>query len=106
MTYYTHAKQLELEVMHEWVSVVSEQPSAAGAVATFRNWSLPSLMGELPWNPPLKSALASADALLMYDNAQNRSKNEFGHLQPQWKSALARWVRTQYTLSCDAEMRI
>lgn len=94
MTYYTHANQPELEVMHDWVTVVSEQPSAASAVATFRNWSLPSLMGELPWNPPLKGALASADALLMYDNAQNRSKNELGYLQPQWKSALARWVRT------------
>ena len=92
MTYYTHPKPAELEVMHGWVTVVSEQGTAAGAVATMANWSLPSLMGPLPWNPPTQAALSSPDALLMYANAKNRSVRERGYLQPDWRGALARWV--------------
>ena len=72
--------------------MVSEQGTAAGAVATMANWSLPSLMGPLPWNPPTQAALSSPDALLMYANAKNRSVRERGYLQPDWRGALARWV--------------
>jgi hypothetical protein len=93
MTYYTHPKLAELQIMHDWVTVVSEQGTAAGAVATMSNWSLPSLVGELPWSPTgNKTDLMSVDALLMFDNLQNRSVGECGYLQPQWREALARWA--------------
>lgn len=92
MTYFTHAKAPELAIMHDWITTVSQQNTVAGAVDCWSNFSLPSLFGELPWNPPVRGELASADALLMYGNVRNRSVNEFGWLQPQWKAALTRWV--------------
>ena len=64
MTYYTHPKLRELEVMHEWVTVVSEQGRAADAVATFSNWSLPSLVGELPVSHEISPRSASTASLL------------------------------------------
>jgi hypothetical protein len=98
MSYYTYAKEAEIAIMHDWITTVSEQGTVAGAIDCWKNWSLPSLLGELPWNPAVKGKLASADALLMYGNALNRSVNEFGWLQPQWRTALTRWVAARRPL--------
>ena len=64
----------------------------AGAIRTYDNFSVGSFIGQLPWNPSVKGQLSSPDALLHYFSAANRSRNEYGLLQPDWHGALSRWV--------------
>ena len=94
MTFYTHPDPTQLSIMEGWITMANEQGSVEGAVSTYNNFSIPSLMGQLPWNPAVKGQLASPDALLRYSNAANRSRDEAGVLQPDWRGALGRWVNT------------
>jgi hypothetical protein len=105
MTFYTHPKQRELSDMHGWITAANEQGTPLGAVATFTNWSVPSFMGPLPWNPSTKGQLSSPDALLEYDNAENRSHNEFGVLRSAWRDALERWVAARRPLFANGTAR-
>ena len=51
MTFYTHPDPLQVSIMDGWITSVNEHGAVAGAVRTFENFSLPSLMGQLPWSP-------------------------------------------------------
>ena len=98
MTFYTHPDPAQLSIMEGWITMANEQGSVEGAVSTYDNFSIPSLMGQLPWNPAVKGQLASPDALLRYSNAANRSRDEAGVLQPDWRGALGRWVAARRPL--------
>ena len=52
MTFYTHPDPLQVSIMAGWITAVNEQGTAAGAVHTFSNFSIPSLMGQLPCLEP------------------------------------------------------
>ena len=56
------------------------------------HFSVGSFVGQLPWNPSAKGQPSSPDALLRYSSAANRSRDEYGLLQPDWRGALSRWV--------------